>query len=974
MSDPHEIDNLRALLATHRRTLAHLLTQQAQFSAGHIPAHVANGIAEARAGIQRAKAALRAAGAEVDDQPDDEDPGNSAARRHTALPLNTIPNLAPLPPGSRMPLARNPLFVGRDDDLKAIAAALHGGGTAAIGQIAAATGLGGIGKTNLATEFVHRHGQFFAGGVFWLSFADPTGVTGEIVACGGPGAMNLPGFNALTLDDQLARVRQEWQCSVPRLLVFDNCEDEALLAEWRPTTGGAHVLLTARRASWDPALGVQCLPLGVLPRAESVALLRKFCPDLPVDDPQIAAIAAELGDLPLALHLAGSFLKKYHADISPAEYLDELRAASLLAHESLQGVDPTLSPTNHILHVGRSFTLSYEKLKATDSTDALALALLARAAYFAPGEPISRDLLLTTVDLPDKPAQRRASRALTRLVDLGLLEVGADATLKLHRLLVTFVRAETADVEAQGVVEQALIDIGYDLLAKRVPAPLSAIQAHLRHVTDAASSRDNARASNLCTVMCRYLGMVGRYAAAQPYAARALAIDEGHAHPHNQTVATHLGDLAELLEAQGDYAAARPLVERALAITEQVLGPEHPDTATGLNNLANLLRYQGEYAVARPLYERALAIREQVLGPEHPDTATNLNNLATLLQYQGDHSAARPLYERALAIREQVLGPEHPDTAVCLNNLANLLQYQGEYAAARPLYERALTICEQVLGPDHPNTATSLNSLANLLQYQGNGAAARPLYERALAIREQVLGPDHPKTAASLNSLANLLHIQRDDVAARPLYERTLAIRERVLGPEHPDTAASMNNMANLLRAQREYTAARPLYERALAIRERVLGPDHPKTATSLTNLADLLHTQREYTAARPLYERALAIRERVLGPEHPDTATTLNNLANLLRSQREYTAARPLYERALAIRERVLGPDHPKTATSLNNLADLLHSQRDDVAARSLYERALAICAACLGADHPTTHTIRSKLAGLDRPHPTRE
>jgi KaiC/GvpD/RAD55 family RecA-like ATPase len=55
-----------------------------------------------------------------------------------------------------MPLARNPLFVGRTSDLLALAGALQRGGVASSGQVVAATGLGGVGKTQLATEFVHR--------------------------------------------------------------------------------------------------------------------------------------------------------------------------------------------------------------------------------------------------------------------------------------------------------------------------------------------------------------------------------------------------------------------------------------------------------------------------------------------------------------------------------------------------------------------------------------------------------------------------------------------------------------------------------------------------------------------------------------------------------------------------------------------------------------------------------------------------
>jgi len=198
-----------------------------------------------------------------------------------ALPLDSLPDHAPLPAGSRMAHGRNPLFVGRAGDMKQLAAALKGGGVAAIGQIAAATGLGGIGKTQLAIEFAHRYGQYFAGGVFWLSLADPANAPTEVALCGGAGGMDLRAdFGGLKFDEQLAAVMSAWQSPLPRLLIFDNCEDEALLARWRPPTGGCRVLVTSRRDVWDAALGVQALALDVLPREESVALLRKFRSDL----------------------------------------------------------------------------------------------------------------------------------------------------------------------------------------------------------------------------------------------------------------------------------------------------------------------------------------------------------------------------------------------------------------------------------------------------------------------------------------------------------------------------------------------------------------------------------------------------------------------------------------------------------------------------------------------------------------------
>jgi tetratricopeptide (TPR) repeat protein len=544
------------------------------------------------------------------------------------LPTDAIPAPAALPPGSRLHLSCNPLFVGRAADFTAIAAVLRAGETTAV-----ITGIGGVGKTQLAVEVAQRYGQFFAGGVFWLSFTDPRGVAGEIVACGGIDGMNLPGFSALDFADQVSRVLDEWRQPIPRLLIFDNCEDDALLRQWRPTSGGSRVLVTSRRGVWSRALGVTAHPLGVLSRAESVTLLQRYRPDIP--ETAATLIATALGDLPLALHVAGSYLETYQDDLAlgdPAAFLAELNDVRLLAHPALQGIDVTPSATNHQLHVAKTFALSFDQLKPGDPTDAEALRLLARAACFAAGERIPREPLLATLALPqgDREAERQASRAVNRLIALGLLEREAHGALRIHRLLAAFAQQTAPDAGAQAAVEDALTNEANRLDDAGFPAQLLPVIAHLHHALTSALLRGDAPAAALANA-----------------AARAEA-------------------------ALTNYAAARPLYERALAIHEQTLGPQHPATATSLNNLALLLQHQGDYAAARPLYERALAICEQALGPQHPTTATSLNNLAVLYADQGDFGQAIPLLERALAIYEQALGPQHPDTTSSRQSLEHM--------------------------------------------------------------------------------------------------------------------------------------------------------------------------------------------------------------------------------------------------------------------------------------------------------------
>jgi tetratricopeptide (TPR) repeat protein len=733
-------------------------------------------------------------------------PGVEATEAQLAsLPLDEIPLPGPLPAGSRMPLAANPLFVGREDDLRTLARQLRAGETTAVGQmdIAAATGLGGIGKSQLASEFVHRYGRFFPGGVFWMSFADPAAVPAEIAACGRSLNLHLS-FDTLTLEQQVRLVEDAWQSPIPRLLVFDNCEDEDLLDRRRPRFGGSRVLVTSRRSQWDAALGVKTISLNTLPRSASIELLRRFRSDVPESDPALDGIADELGDLPLALHLAGSFLRVYAQSIygQPSTYLASLRQGNLLEHPSLKsGQHSRITPTGHEAHVARTFALSFDRLDSKDSTDGLAIALLARAACLAPGDPIPRPLLLATVDTAaeDFMAGLRAENALGRLLSLGLLESGNSGTLVMHRLIAVYARSVATGEEARGAIERSVLSEAKRLNETSNPALLLALQPHLRKITDEASLREDSVAARLCD------------------------------------------ELGEHLWRAGDYRGARPYLERAVVIHQKVCGLEHEATAGSLNALGVLHRSSGEYLKALSCYEKALKIREAVLGLENPEAAQSLNDIGVVLHDLGDPAGARAYHERALAIREKVLGLEHPDTVISLNNLGVLLQSEGDDPArVRAYYERALAIREKILGPEHPDTALSLNNLGFLLQSQGDLAGARAYYERALAIREKILGPEHPDTALSLNNLGALLNDQGGFAGARPYYERALAIREKVLGPEHPDTAQSLMNLGGLWINQRNLPRARRLLERACVIFEARLGRNHPNTKGARIMLSSL--------------------------------------------------------------------------------------------------------------------------------------
>jgi tetratricopeptide (TPR) repeat protein len=565
------------------------------------------------------------------------------------LPENEIPKPGLLPPGSYMPFYRNSLFVGREDDLRVIARILKTGETAAVGQIAVVTGLEGVGKTQLASEFVHRYGRFFAGGVFWMSFAEESAVSGK-VASSGRGLGLHPDYDNLPLERQVRLVEEAWESPLPRLLVFDNCEDPSLLDRWRPRHGGSRVLVMSRRSQWDTALGFRALALGRFMGPEGIQLLRRFREDLASDDLDLYELVEELEGLPLALHLAGSFLARYqHAPFGqPAAYLKALWRKSLLDRPS-EGSEVSL--TDHGRAVARTFALAYERLDPDDPVDALAQRLIARAAHFAPGEPIPRALLFATTGLSKENSKDvpRIAEAVEHTISLGLMETSKEMSLMMHRLVAAFSRSAgssknlvhrlsvfyrkigaRSEEEHQQAVEEVLLRENRRLNNAGSPASLVSLQSHLIFAANRAREREDERAADLCLSFGFFLQMIG------------------------------------------ELASARPYYERSLAIREKVSGSEHPETARSLSNLGGLLFRQGDYTGARGYYERALAIREKVLGTEHLDTARSLNNLARLLESQGDDAEARSYFERARAICEKQLGPDHPNTKVVRKNLVSL--------------------------------------------------------------------------------------------------------------------------------------------------------------------------------------------------------------------------------------------------------------------------------------------------------------
>ena len=726
------------------------------------------------------------------------------------------PELCPLPPLWNVPLSRNLFFTGQDEVLSQLARLLQSKQKTALTQPYAMSGLGGIGKTQLALEYAYRHRQDYHA-ILWGRADTREALISTFVTIAS--LLDLPEKDD---KDQMVIVEavKTWLAGRSKwLFILDNADELAIVKEFIPPAFQGHLLLTTRAQVMGEL--ARKLEVKVMqPEAGALLLLRRaglLAPDAPFEQTSPANVTVakelskEMGGLPLALDQAGAYIEAASCSLQDYQRLYQIRRAELLKERG--GVVP-----DHSESVAATWSLAFQKVEQNNPA---ASDLLRLCAFLYP-DAIPEEIITKGNEHLGLQLQMMASdpltlnKAITALRAYSLVSRDPDAhTLTVHRLV-------------QAVVSDAL------------PAEAQR-QRRQQAVLAVNASFPQAEYDNWpqCERLLPHALLVTQYVETD----QIIGEEAGRL----------LHETASYLRSRARYPEAEPLFQRALHIREQQLGPEYLDVTASLNNLALLYYNQGKYAEAEPLFQRALHVREQQLGPEHLQVAYPLNNLANLFYEQGKYAEAESFYLRMLCIFEQQLGPEHPDVAASLNNLALFYRDQGKYAEAEPLFQRALHIREQQLGPEHPQLASSLNGLATLYTKQSKYAEAEPLFQRALHIREQQLGPEHPQVAYPLFGLATLYTEQGKYAEAEPLFQRVLHIREQQLGPEHPDTAEAIYGLARFWETQGENEAASIWYARALSIREQMLGAQHPRTVETCTRLIALFHALGQHEQAAQL-------------------------------------------------------------------------------------------------------------------------
>lgn len=638
--------------------------------------------------------------------------------------------------------AKGEQMIGRRKALEQVRHQLCNGKRTSIGQTAAFQGLGGLGKTQLAVEYAHAYRNEYPNGVIWIN-ADQEIIPQLIKLAEEARWVSPLSEQPFKIQTALRRLRETSDC----LIVFDNLEQLADIKEFLPKPQfDPHILVTSRidQPGFNP------VELNTLPPELGLQLLIQEAerePGTEQETQAAKAIVERLDGLPLALELAGAYLRRRHAVVWN-EYLE-------LLSDNPRSAFPSRWQSESLTHHEADI---YATLKINESLfdEEPLLREVLDLLTWSGSAPMALSLLSAALG-QDKPSS--LTGALSLGVALRILQRPDDCEhYAIHRL-VREVRREDVPLETRrDWAESSGRRLGDWFVAHRQDfRDLPVFEASLDHLE---AWRQNAEYLGFALLAVRMIWLQaypayhwGRYGDAKRDIEHALTLYDQSAVNDAALHAHLLNDLSTVTLQIGNAKVALNLGEQALKIRLELYGEDHSDTAYSFANVANNYSDLSKFDKALELGEQALAIRRKLYGEDHFDTAVSLHNLSKVYHRLGQHDKALELGQQALNIQLNLFGEGHPHTAISLGSISIYLNALNNYHEAIEFGQRAKSILQKLLSDTHPNTIQIQYNIVCTMKNAGRKAEAVQLFQAQFP----KLKPGCAHYQAFLNLRANLL-------------------------------------------------------------------------------------------------------------------------------------------------------------------------------------------------------------------------
>lgn len=667
---------------------------------------------------------------------------------------NSMERLAPpplnLPLGEVMPHHR---FLGRDGLLKEMAERMERDRRIVL------SGLGGIGKTELAKFYAHCDQQKRGCRVYFATFDESFENT--VIRCIAKGVPNLP-ENLTEQQTYDFIIHRLCQCGQDDLLIIDN-------ADWEEGCYGdpkdqaykdlidldMRLMVTTR--FWDPDF------LNV-PRLDNEALYQIFrVHKVRIKQEQMDALIRAVDGHTMTIDMMAILYRRKGGTVTP----EQLVAA--MEKSTLDEEDDWIVRTKH----NPKQQKIYAHLRALFNLTGLSEAaqMLLRYAVLIPQDGLASVLFFDTMG-------EGMGEEIADLVDRGWLRL-EDGMYSMHPVIrLVCCRELKPTVEQCSDFLGALWDrygrMEYDKVRYRQLAELFS--------NASANLEDKEKIWAYCAGNVWY--DLGDYRKALKYWEETLKLWKS-AHPRALEQHKEVLEIRVLRESVDRYSMSGEGKEVYLAEL--------------YNSMGLVCVYLEKYEEAEAYLKKSLAEKKRYLDENDPSIATGYTNLG--LAYDGlkKYDCALRYHRKAMKIREEKLGKNHLLTAECYSNIGAVFFHSGEYPKAKKYLKEALKLKESMPQKDDLSIATSHNNLGADYMFLGELQKASLHMKEALHIRVEILGSCHPLTASSYYNYGVVNRkLNRPELALKYLVA-ALRIYRLTLGNEHSETQKTVKHLSEQL-------------------------------------------------------------------------------------------------------------------------------------------------------------------------------
>lgn len=857
-------------------------------------------------------------------------------------------------------------FTGRERIIAELTQDLKSGMVIA-NDIKKISGAGGVGKTQLAISVAHlllSKQKYHA--VIWINMSsDSTVNMDEFIVEQFQRLAKTLSIPVKELD--LAKIIEQIYVKLSEsyghcLLVFDDATDLESVEKYLPDSQQHSVLVTSRNnKAWSDKF--HCVTLDVFTREESICYIRKMLMRKNshlFDEQSAQSLAKELGDFPLALTQALSYIVKRNCSI--AHYLELLPSARSNALSY-----PVLREDSYKSTVFATVQIALNLL----SIDAKKI--LQMIQYLTPDLPVDHQLLSAWLD--DKEA---CQIALAQLNEYSLVTCSSKTNQwRIHRVIqdvVGIILPQDHSVECIKRLSDALEDhfqIEEDKFSDDtrktylLPHLQTAVECMKKYVED----DDKIRCSviQIMYYIANILANSGDLKKAQAYLEQALDLVPEKEYKNRQYMCL-IENLSSVHNGLGHVERSKKLAKKALKMREAFDGANSLSLKTTLNTLGLLYFNLGETTKAIDIFTRALHIVEDKKGRENNDYAKLLWNRANAYSQTKNLELALQDFHEVKAIFDKIYNYDCLDKGLFLNDMARVFLLKGDFWQAKEYVEKAYKIVMKLCGPNHLLTGKLTGSLAAAYGQTGDFLNQLEYSSQAIQILSNHFDASHVEIAKVRANLGVAqINMAQIDLAQENLLNAKTAL-ERFYGKNDSEHLAICNMGLSLIHMNNgEFIRSIIISTETLSMRRRMYGEVHLSVAECYTNLAIVLHTNNEPYIAIENFEKAEAIHQQL----KPNDSNNFNlaqayvTMGDCYRKLKQFERGLETLHYARRVLEDKVGNTHLRYGFATLNLGLVYLDSGDTVSAITLYTQAAPIISA-LGENHPLLLEVRRNFAAI--------